>query len=410
MSARRPRVLFVSHAGSRNGATILLLSFLRWLRPQVDWDIEVLMNGHGPLVDEFRAVARTTIWRNPETRLAALLPRSTTALQQSVVSAYAGLMLPGGEFDLVYANTAAAAPIVAHLGTRARKLLWHVHELSYALDSILTRPDWLQRFRGATRHVAVSRAVQDCLVDVHGIDPAGIDLVHGFVEARALGAESEPARRARIRAQLGIRDDVFLMGACGSLGWRKGSDVFLQVAHHLAPDQDIAFLWVGGHHGEAGAIEFEHDMRRLGLGDRCRLVPTTAEALDYYAAMDVFALTSREDPFPLVVLEAADCGVPVVCFDGGGGAIEFVGDDAGFTAPYLDIACFARRVSDLRANRALASRLGERGRARVEQSHRLERQAPLLLQAMQRCLAGESAPQTTRISTDLEPRPTPHPR
>ncbi|MBK9020721.1 MAG: glycosyltransferase [Sulfuritalea sp.] len=37
-----------------------------------------------------------------------------------------------------------------------------------------------------------------------------------------------------------------------------------------------------------------------------------------YGGADVFALTSREDPFPSVALEAMDASLPVVAFEGSG--------------------------------------------------------------------------------------------
>jgi glycosyltransferase involved in cell wall biosynthesis len=120
-------------------------------------------------------------------------------------------------------------------------------------------------------------------------------------------------------------------------------------------------------------------------------VTSTADVLDHYCAMDAFALTSREDPFPLVVLEAADHGLPTLCFQDGGGANEFVRDDAGARVPYLDIAGFAAQIEALRHDRQRASRWGECARTRVRQQHRLDFQGPKLLLSLQRCLPGESA-------------------
>ena len=52
--AAKPRILFLCHSASRNGATVLWLHFLQWLRPKVDWDIEALVEGSGPLLNDFR--------------------------------------------------------------------------------------------------------------------------------------------------------------------------------------------------------------------------------------------------------------------------------------------------------------------------------------------------------------------
>src|SRR5205085_2062404 len=122
----------------------------------------------------------------------------------------------------------------------------------------------------------------------------------------------------------------------GSLGWRKGTDLFLQIAKTIddsARCDRVRFLWVGGDLAGRDALEFDHDLQAFGLEDRCMRVPVTGEVLDYYHAMDVVALTSREDPFPLVMLEAGANRVPVVCFADSGGGPEFVDGDAGRIAP-----------------------------------------------------------------------------
>ena len=55
----------------------------------------------------------------------------------------------------------------------------------------------------------------------------------------------------------------------------------------------------------------------------------------YYLAADLLVLTSREDPCPLVNMEAMESSLPVVAFQGAGGAPEVLAD-AGICVPYLE--------------------------------------------------------------------------
>ncbi len=73
-------------------------------------------------------------------------------------------------------------------------------------------------------------------------------------------------------------------------------------------------------------------------------VPDTAV---FHRAADVFALTSREDPFPNVVLESMDAGVPVVAFAGTGGGASLAATVAGRAVPAFDREAYARAVDDL---------------------------------------------------------------
>ena len=102
--------------------------------------------------------------------------------------------------------------------------------------------------------------------------------------------------------------------------------------------------------------------------------------------MDAFALTSREDPFPLVMLEAGSLGIPVVCFAGSGGAQEFVQDDAGLIAPYLNVSAFADHLIRLNNLPLLRQSLGAAARSKVKANHTAATQAPKLRKLIERCL------------------------
>jgi glycosyltransferase involved in cell wall biosynthesis len=90
----------------------------------------------------------------------------------------------------------------------------------------------------------------------------------------------------------------------------------------------------------------------------------------HYAAADVFALTSREDPFPSVVLEALDSGLPVVAFDGSGGSRDLLAQGGGVLVPHLDTERMAQAVLELLADPVATRALGAAGRALVEERFR----------------------------------------
>lgn len=390
MPVRRPRVLFLCHSAAPNGATHLLLDFLGWLQEQVDWELALVVDGGGPLLGALRRqVPVTRVRRDPAARLDALLQGRLPALRRGAIEAATRTALPPGRFDLVYANTSAVAPLVAALPPAQRRLLWHCHEMPYALAWTLRRPADVAAFCGATRYVAVSKPVVDALRSGFGIDADRIDLVPGFVADPILEPAERLRRRVALRARLGIPQDAFVVGGCGTLGWRKGTDLFLRIASMVAAapaGADVRWLWTGGTPGSREWLEFDHDVRALGLGGRCTLVATTEQVIDSHCAIDALALSSREDPFPLVMLEAALQGVPLVCFERGGGAAAFADAGAGLVAPDLDLAAFGRLLLCLQQSPDLRRRLGERGRRLVAQRHRVETQGPTLLRSMVRCL------------------------
>ena len=122
--------------------------------------------------------------------------------------------------------------------------------------------------------------------------------------------------------------------------------------------------------------EAQIDIVRLGLQDVCQFVPAVDNPGAYFEALDLFALTSREDPFPVVMLEAAACGLPIVCFAESGGATELVEDDAGIIVPYLDVPAMAQACVDLMNNKEMCTLFGNQAKAKVETRFLLSHQGP----------------------------------
>jgi glycosyltransferase involved in cell wall biosynthesis len=380
------RILFVSHSATRNGATILLLHLLRWFRDHTDFQLEILVNDDGELLSEFRAIGRTIVWRSP---LSFLNGHLRNTWKDQLESHFLHWRMLGRSYDLIYFNTAAVASQLPILAVRGRSVLWHIHELEYALHSTIGAEQIRSLFPLATRFVVASHCVGDTLAKVFGVPRDKMDVVHEFIPLPVVSAEDAQSRRRTIRRKLGWPDDAFVVGGCGGLGWRKGTDLFLQIAEAVVKSDSrdqFRFLWVGGGEVSDESLRFEHDVHCLGIRRHCRRVPTTANVTDYYYAMDVFGLTSREDPFPLVMLEASACHLPIVCFAQSGGGPEFVAEDAGLIAPYLNVSMFAKHLMALRDEPDARRQFGACAAEKVRKCHTTERQARKVLSSINRCL------------------------
>lgn len=411
MTNSTTRILFLCHSASRNGATILLLHFLRWLRPQVDWEIEVLIYGSGPLLGEFKSICKATVYRNPAILLDMLPKRLNSALKPYVKTLEAlylkTLLLGRNNYDLIYANTGATWQQVSLLSQRTPTVLWHIHELEYGLNVSIGQDNIENAFKEITKFIAVSTSVRDTLAREFNVPYKKIDLIHGFVPLPNFNLEAFNSRRQQVLSKLGWPQDAFVVGGCGSLGWRKGTDLFLQIANIVCTAngyENVRFLWVGGGTQDNESMEFDYDLRALGLQERCRRITATDEVSDYYCAMDVFALSSREDPFPLVMLEAGSFNVPTICFKDTGGGTEFVGEECGLVAPYLDMGKFAAHIMKLHDEPDLRSRFGTSALEKVRAQHTLESQGPKLLKTIESCLASLEERHTRNSFTKADSR------
>jgi glycosyltransferase involved in cell wall biosynthesis len=99
-------------------------------------------------------------------------------------------------------------------------------------------------------------------------------------------------------------------------------------------------------------------------------------------------LPSREDPLPLVAIEAAKCGLPLVCFADAGGTPDLVGEDAGFVVPLEDTETMADKILKLVEDPDLRKNMGKRAREKFLSQFTVERTTPKILSTCRR-IAGQ---------------------
>lgn len=175
--------------------------------------------------------------------------------------------------------------------------------------------------------------------------------------------------------------DAFVVGGSGQETWRKGKDLFVQLATLLRrrhSSRSFWFVWVGHPGDEEERRQLKHDTEKAGVADVFCWTGEVSNALDYFTCFDAFALVSREDPFPLVCLEAALLEKPILCFSGAGGTYELVEDDSGFVVPYLDLNAMADKLLLLGENEELRRKMGACGAAKVRERFSLNVMAPRL--------------------------------
>jgi glycosyltransferase involved in cell wall biosynthesis len=70
-------------------------------------------------------------------------------------------------------------------------------------------------------------------------------------------------------------------------------------------------------------------------------------------------MLSRDDPFPVVNLEVASIGIPIVCFENSGGTPELIADGCGFAVPYGNIHEYAEKICYIISHPKLRKEMSE---------------------------------------------------
>lgn len=379
-------VLFVHEAAFRNGAAMLLLNLLRWLKANSTRPSSLLLHcPGGELLSDFADV--TTTWSAGEGRWAPHRLRSQLMLWAGLENlarraekAKLRRFATGSRPGLIYLNGFAKTNfrLIELLDLKA-PVLTHVHDLRTMFHG--QAGPVTPRIISATRHfIACSDAVRRYLIAEHQVPPSRVDTVHEFIPVNAIRAQRT---RQEILNVLSLPPNSMLVVGSGLAGWRKGSDLFIQLARIVCLQRPNAcFAWVGG-----GAInELEHDARLSGLSEKIRFTGEVSNPVDYFAVADLFVLTSREDPFPLVCLEAAAVAKPIICFADAGGMPEFIEDDCGYVVPYLDVEAMADRVISLLDCPASREKMGAAARRKVAERHDIDITAPRILEIIEKTI------------------------
>jgi glycosyltransferase involved in cell wall biosynthesis len=150
----------------------------------------------------------------------------------------------------------------------------------------------------------------------------------------------------------------------GRLTTQKAQDVLIDGFALFAddnPDWDLAIIGEGP---LGSALIQQAD--RLGLAGRVKFIGRTEDPFPYYRAAAIFALPSRHEGLPNVLLEAMTCAVACIISETSGGALEYVTDGiSGLVIPSDNADALCKALLQLAAAPALRRRLGEAGQERV---------------------------------------------
>ena len=386
MNNIKKEIIFISHDASRTGAPILLLNFLRWFKKNTDIPFRIILRKGGELESDFSELVPTLVFEQK------LKNRIYDRIIRRLIPHDPALRLKKwlGDFNigLIYSNTATNGNLLELLSFLDCPVISHIHELEYVIQYF-----GLESFRKTQKHtthyIACAEAVKDNLITNHKIPSIDITVIHEFIPIISTEFNSRDKPKKILYGELKLQNNVFIVGASGTTDWRKGVDLFIQLAYTVKrkdKDAEIQFVWVGGQCEGIQHFALEQDILKAGLTNIVHFIGSKPNPLDYFSGFSLFALMSREDPYPLVCLEAASLGKPIICFDQGGGEPEFVEDDCGFVVPYLNLDAMADKILELYQDQHLCLQLGQNAAKKVGDRHDIEITAPEILEVIKQYL------------------------
>jgi len=382
------KILFISHEASRSGAPIVLLHLLKWIKKNTALQFDVLLLADGPLRSDFEALAETFVLsklirlHSYQTRIKRKLRKTTLNDEYKKAAA----TLAKNKYGLVYGNTIVTLPwLTIFKENHAVKTLCCIHELAYATGYFFTNAYIEENLHLTEAIIAVSGAVKTHLMSAFNVPADKIKLHYEFIDTAVL-----PVLNEGLLANTGIKPGQFIIGTGGSPSWRKGTDLVIPLVLKLTelyPGFDFKIAWLGADAGDEWAKLLRYDAVKCGVDDKLLFISNKPDPLNYLNLFDVFVLLSREDPFPLIVLEAAFLKKPIIAFENSGGIPEFVTQGAGLLAPYFNITKLAGLVYELSRDKDNARHMGLKGSELVVANYSVNTVAPAIYKQIDKLIS-----------------------
>jgi glycosyltransferase involved in cell wall biosynthesis len=290
-------------------------------------------------------------------------------------------------FGLIVARLAGCACII------------HAHTAYYPHGGSLTLKilDWVLRRADAV--VGVSEFTAATFRDVARLPASRVFAVHNAVDSAAFGANGAMGVGAEMRARLAVPPEVPLIGYVARLMRSKDQatllDAFVQVRAKW-PDARLVLAGLPMDVAPDGDGDYQdylvRRIRALGLESAATLVGFLphAEMPTLYAALDVVAHPSHEEPFGLAVVEAMASSRAVVATRGGG-IPEIIRDGLdGLLVPKQQPTELAEAILAVLGNSSLAERLGHSARERVQTRFTPAIQATTMLKVYAQVIAARA--------------------
>jgi mannosyltransferase len=274
------------------------------------------------------------------------------------------------------------------LWRRRKPLIWHARRNNEMIAGVLLRSlGWPLKlvFTSAAQrhHTWITRWLinrMDAIIATNDISASFLKrqatvIPHGVDTDRY----SPPSDRAAAFAQTGL-PGRHAIGCFGRVRAQKGTDIFVDAMCELLPRYpDFTAVVVGAITPEQMAFANGLKKRIEATGLQSRVVITgelpIEEVQRWYQRLTIYAFTSRNEGFGLTLIEAMAAGAALVASRAG--AAELVVEDGvtGVLTPSGNVNALVAALEPLMRDPALATEMGERGRARVLQKFSLEAEA-----------------------------------
>ena len=309
---KRYKILWIDVVSELGGAQLSMLEICKKLADS-SVTIEAALPA-GPLSDGLKDAGITVYPISPIRASKKGFALFTTAAKLLRSPHTINQIVRGCKPDIIHANSLAAFMTTAHVPD-STPTIWHVRDIQ-------KNPHLIRMsVRRAAGIISASEAIDESLTDMISRRHLGkLNLIrNGIDPSRFTGAKD-----SELRSELGLPQDVPLVGMAAHIIPWKNHDVFIESAaliHEKMPEVQFALF---------GRDLFNENKRYLkqlkalvearGLKECFYWIDNNSAPETFIPALDMLIHPARHEPFGRIICEAMVCGVPVIAADSAGPA------------------------------------------------------------------------------------------
>lgn len=347
-------ILAITHSTSNTGAPKVCLNTLRYLKKKINKlnIVTVSLESSLSLEKSFIDCSNSyiTLDKLSKKHDYSLINRIKSKLKNKKIDTDYDLafkFLYSQDFQFIYANTIASLKLAYELKMKNScvKIILFIHELPTVIEQLC--PDFINYIKQVDLIVYISEFNRNYIENYYRYNHKNYIEILPFT----FSENSYKKKSKKIK-------NVVMMG---SVHWRKGDDIFIQVARKvLAVKEDVNFYWIGSISNYHKSI-IDSDIEKLKIKDKVFFIGEIESPMEILSEMDVFLLTSREEPFGLAAAEAVNMEIPCIYFkDVTGIGALFEENNIDLGVPYLDIDKMTSKLIKLLENEFLLKDFGKK--------------------------------------------------
>lgn len=369
LTSKSEKIVVIGHEASLSGAPILLLHLFELVQKKRNLNILFAIHRDGVILDLYKRSFPVL-----------LLKRKDYGKENNIILKIYNFWLNKIQLlklcfhvlssDYVFSNTIVNGKLLKIISVFRKPIITYVHELKSVIDLYSQLGDARFSLAGSNLFAYPSRKVSNTLEIDYNVSENKLYPLNYYFPFLEMVPGTDPGISLFFKEKFNIKEKDFVIGGMGFASPRKGTDLFVEVFNIVNKvNPEIKFCWVGDFEDLSYKEKVFQNIPEGALGKQIVFTGLLQHSYSNFELFDLFFLSSREDPYPLVVLEAAWMNKPSICFENSGGIPEFIEEDAGWCIDDFNVQSVAHLILELYHNRSMITIKGDSAHKKVLELH-----------------------------------------